>query len=153
MKIENRKPYWFTSNGVKTIEEKYNAKYMGYWCSQRPSGGWNEQPVDVFYVENPDTSKGHTNYFGMFVRDGMMLITDASSCFEEHITGLEENGTVYVSRYRHDFVQTPLGSHIDGGRDYIKSSSPCKLVNVIINGDKFEFSEIKDISNEEKQNQ
>lgn len=160
MKLETRTPYHFTENGIKTIEEKYNAQYMGYWCTLRPSGGWNETPVDVFYVKNPDTSRGHTNYFGMFVRDDKTMITDASSCFSEAMIGVAENDTVYVSRYRHDYTVTPSGACIDGGRDYTKTSvvrptakdmldiaeivlsNTSRLVNVSVKNGEFEFSEI-----------
>jgi len=111
--------FHFSDKGIKIIEERYNAKYMGYWCTNH-GGRWQEMPVDVFYVENPDTSKGHTNFFGMFRKGENVLITDASSCFAEPITGvLTDTGEVVVSRYRHDY-RASGGGAIDGGRDYLK---------------------------------
>jgi hypothetical protein len=168
MKLYDPGPYHFTQNGVLTIEQKYGARYMGHWCTKRPSGGWNEQPVDVFYVENPDTSKGHSNYFGMFVRDDQAYITDALSCFSEPMSGILENDLVYVSRYRHDMVVTPLGNHIDGGRDYLKISllpvpaadsaepadsklnRPPRFVTVTVKDGEFEFSESLNKQSERK---
>jgi hypothetical protein len=108
---------------------------MGYWCTKKPSHDWNESPVDVFYVENPDRTKGHTNYFGMFKREGAVYITDASSAFSESISGvLCEDGEVLVSRYRHDYVRK--GSHmVDGGRDYMKCSISPQVAVHVVNGE------------------
>ena len=140
--------YWFKSAGIRKIEEKYNAKYMGYWCTKRPSGGWNESPVDVFYVENPDTSKGHTNYFGMFIKTdpytgestGSVYITEASTAFSEPIAGIPtDDGEVIVSRYRHDYVEKD-GRMIDGGRDYTRSSMH-PTVTITVAGNQFVVTE------------
>lgn len=132
--------YWFKQAGIQTIEEKYGAKYMGYWCTQRPSGGWNESPVDVFYQPNPDTSKGHTHYFGMFVRDESVYITEASTAFKDPISGIvTDDGEVIVSRYRHDYVEKD-GRMIDGGRDYTRASMH-PTVMVTVNGDQFVITE------------
>lgn len=130
--------FHYNENGIATIEKEYNAKYMGFWCTRRPSGGWNEQPVDVFYVANPDRSKRHTNYFGMFVRDDTSFIIDASSAFDAPITGiLTDDGEVIVSRYRHDYVEKD-GYMIDGGRDYLKCSSRFQtFVNVSVEDGEF----------------
>jgi len=138
--------YHFNTNAIKIIEEKYNAKYMGYWCTKRNGGeSWNEVPVDVFYVENPDTSKGHTNYFGMFRKGENVLITDASSCFNDTITGvLCPDGEVAVSRYRHDCRAAGSGA-IDGGRDYMKLiGEACRYpkVHVTVEGGEFTFKEL-----------
>lgn len=146
MELESRKPYYFTQEGIERIEEMRDATYMGYWCGKTKSGSWAERPLDVFYVPNPDTDKGHTHYFGLLL-NGLtkdVMITDASSCFSEPIVGLVENDIVYVSRYRHDYVNTPSGGSIDGGRDYTKTSVPVNLVNVTVNKDTFEFSDIED---------
>ncbi len=116
---------WFKKDGIRKIEEKYGAKYMGYWATKNSRGHWNESPVDVFYQPNPDTSKGHTHYFGMFIKNdpftgegtGSVYITEASSAFSDPISGIAtDDGEVIVSRYRHDYV-TKDGRMIDGGRD------------------------------------
>lgn len=136
------KGYHFTAEGIKTIEDLKGAKYIGYWCTKRPKGGWNEMPVDVFYVENPDRSLGHSNYFGMFrTHDNQVMITNAESCFSEPLVGsVCDDGEVIVSRYRHDYVEKK-GAMIDGGRDYTRTNL-CKTVRVEINGAEFTFSDI-----------
>ncbi len=140
--------YWFKSAGIRKIEENYGAKYMGYWCTKRPNGGWNDSPVDVFYQPNPDTTKGHTHYFGMFIKrdpysgegTGSVYITEASTAFSEPIAGIPTNdGEVIVSRYRHDYVEKD-GRMIDGGRDYTRSSMH-PTVTVTVDGDKFVIAE------------
>ena len=124
--------YHFNENGIKLIEEKYGAKYIGYWCTKRSTGGWNDIPVDVFYQPNPDTSKGHSHYFGMFRQNDRMWITNAESAFEDPLTGVIcENGEVLISRYRHDY-RTSGDRMIDGGRDYIRVSlHPLASVSIV----------------------
>lgn len=125
--------YHFSESQIKRIEEIKDAKYMGYWCTKRPSNGsWNERPVDVFYQANPDVEQGHKNYFGMFVQNGTIWITDATSAFSDPITGvLCDDGEVLVSRYRHDYV-TKGNYMVDGGRDYLRCSmSPLATVTVV----------------------
>jgi hypothetical protein len=114
--------YYFKASGIKQIEEKYAAKYMGYWCTKSSRGGWNERPVDVFYQPNPNVELGHKHYFGMFVQNETPYICDASSAFAEPIGGIVcEDGEVIVSRYRHDYV-TKGDRMVDGGRDYMRAS-------------------------------
>lgn len=115
--------WWLNEDQIKKAEELYGAKYMGYWCTKRPrDDSWNERPIDVFYQANPDVSKGHKNYFGLFIQHESLFITDATSCFSEPITGIIcEDGEVIVSRYRHDYV-TKGDRMIDGGRDYTRCS-------------------------------
>jgi len=133
--------YHFNKDGIKKIEEHYTAKYMGYWCTKNPRDGWNEQPVDVFYVANPDTSKGHTNYFGMFTDERGVMITNAESAFSEPITGLLcSDGEVIVSRYRHDYV-VKEDVMIDGGRDYTRMTrGNNRVVIVTVDQDQFVFN-------------
>ena len=136
--------YWFKKNGIRTIEERYGAKYMGYWCTKNTRGQWNESPVDVFYQPNPDISKGHTNYFGMFVRDASVYITEASTAFSDPISGIPtDDGEVIVSRYRHDYV-TKDGRMIDGGRDYVRTSLH-PTVMVTVDGDRFVITERENV--------
>ena len=139
MKLENRKPYYFTEDGVKKIEEMRDAKYMGYWCGKTKDGGWAERPLDVFYQANPDVEAGHGHYFGLIVKGDQVLITGADSCFSEPMVGIVENDVVYVSRYRHDYVKTPAGRMIDGGRDYVRSDAITGTVKVIVKDDEFIF--------------
>jgi len=129
--------YWLKEASIKKVEDLRNAKYMGYWCTKRLDGkSWNESPVDVFYQYNPDIEAGHSNYFGIFLQNDSVYITDAKSCFSEPIVGsICEDGEVIVSRYRHDYV-AKKGAMIDGGRDYTRTNM-CKTAKVIVDGDKF----------------
>jgi len=141
MHIKNT-PYHFTDKGIKKLEELYNAKYVGHWCTKRPDGTWHDMPVDVFYQENPDRSKGHSNYFGMFINErGQAMITNAESAFSEQITGmLCEDGEVLVSRYRNDY-QTKGDVMVDGGRDYLRYSGG-RYIRVTAENGEFNFSEV-----------
>ena len=138
--------YWLGEKNIAKIEQLKNAKYMGYFCTKNPKGDWNEQPVDVFYVENTITALGHSNYFGIFYKqvtgniNQTVYITNALSCFDEPITGLQfEDGTIIISRYRHNFVEYQ-GVAIDGGRDYTKINgdmSKVKEVLITVNNGEF----------------
>ena len=140
----NKASFYFSKNGIKIIEEKYNAVHMGFWCTKRLDGqSWNEIPVDVFYQPNPDVTKGHTNYFGMYYKsiDGEVIrtlcIINAESAFSEPIVGALINDEVIVSRYRHDYLSRG-GIFVDGGRDYLRTNSK-DLVSVTVNGSEFVF--------------
>lgn len=151
MELENRKPYYFTEKGISKIEEMRDAIYMGYWCGKTKDGGWANRPLDVFYQPNPDVDAGHSHYFGLIVQDDRLLITGADSCFSEPMQGIVEDDVVYVSRFRHDFVRTPSGSSIDGGRDYTKTSVPVDTVEVVVNGATFEFRSNEDSVDESEE--
>lgn len=133
--------YWFKAGGICQIEERYGAKYMGYWCTRNSRGGWNERPVDVFYQPNPNKALGHSHYFGMFIQNDSVYITNAASAFSEPLTGaLCPDGEVIVSRYVHDYIEKK-GVMIDGGRDYVRSTTG-KLIRVNVVGPDFIFEEI-----------
>lgn len=132
--------YHLNEEQIKAAEDKYGAKYMGYWCTKSPGGYWNGRPVDVFYQPDPDVSKGHTHYFGLLIQGGILYITNAASAFEEPITGIIcEDGEVIVSRYRHNCVEKD-GRMIDGGRDYVRSSLHAS-VTITVDADKFVISD------------
>jgi hypothetical protein len=134
--------YHFDKDGIVNIEDFYGAKYMGYWAIYGSADySWSEIPVDVFYQPNPNVSKGHSHYFGMY-RDGLKaMITNAESAFSDLITGiLTDDGEVIVSRYRRDFVLK--GNYfIDGGRDYIRSSGG-EFVNITVKNGEFVLEKV-----------
>ena len=134
--------YHFSTDEIAIIAKQYGAQYMGYWTIKRGLN-WSDQPVDVFYQPNPDVSKGHSHYFGMFrTFEGQVMITNAESAFSEPITGLlTDDGEVIVSRCRHDYV-TKGPYMIDGGRNYLRTSgsnSDGKLVRVTVVNSEFVF--------------
>ena len=116
--------YHFSADGIKTIEDHYGGKFVGSFCIKRTDGSWNDTPVDVFYQPNPDFSKGHTHYFGMFRHPltNHVMITNAMSAFEHPMLGVvADDGEIIVSGYRHDYRRSKDGTvFIDGGRDYTR---------------------------------
>lgn len=109
---------------IAKVESKYQAKYVGNFCLPTVGGGWGEQPVAIFYQENPPPI-AQSNYFGLFDRGSHLLITDGAKAMPE--TGIDaivsEDGEVLFSRYRHDFrTSKDKTVSIDGGRDYTKLS-------------------------------
>ena len=126
--------YHFSKENIAKISAHYGSKYMGHWAIKGKSG-WTEMPVDVFYQPNPDVSKGHSHYFGMYLNISKFpMITNAESAFSEPIIGiLTDDGQVIVSRYRHDYVSK--GDYmIDGGRDYTKCSAGREVVVTVVAG-------------------
>lgn len=132
---------------VKSIEDKYKSKYVGLWCVKFANGNWANYPIYVFYQPNPDISKGHSKYFGIFYTEEDWMICNAESAFSKDIIGIVDSDLVYVSRFRHDYISTPNGHVIDGGRDYLIYSKNAlddnkdngKLVKVIIENGEFKF--------------
>lgn len=104
---------------IAIIEEKYNAKYVFESCIKNSNGGWVNFPVAIFYTEeaHPEGS----NYFAFYERDGRFYISNGISATEPFFGVLVEDEVIY-SRYRHDFRERN-GIFVDGGRDYIRSSS------------------------------
>jgi hypothetical protein len=106
------------------VFKKYGAvTYLGYWQLPKKNSGYNDSPVDVFYQPNPDTKKGHTNYFGLYENNGVLYICNASPAFKEPITVLvhPKTGEVIASHYPHDFRSFQDHSlSIDGGRSYTR---------------------------------
>lgn len=141
-------PYWintsmayhFSMADIERLEKHYGVKYMGFWTIKTANGNWSEHPVDVFYQPNPDKSKGHSNYLGVFKRNGDVFLTNAESAFSEDIFGkLVSNNEVIVSRYRHDYIE--IGSVIvDGGRDYFRASAAGKTIKISVKDGQFVFT-------------
>lgn len=140
--IVDRASVLFTPEQIKKIEEKYKATYVCETCVRAKSGEWANQPVAVFYTEEPHPQG--LNWFGLFFRwkpggaadDLILSITDAKSATLEPFQGLSYDGkTVYYSRYRHDFRTVP-GGFVDGGRDYLRYQPPAMIVKLQIIKDK-----------------
>lgn len=142
MELFRPEPYYLID--TNKVEELYDATYMGDWSIRNKYDSWTSRPVAVFYVKNPDTTKNHSHYFGLFIDyvDQSLKICNAESAFSEPMVGIEEDGIVYVSRYRHDFVTTPSGSTIDGGRDgtYMGGSTIGSTLSVTVEGSNFIFT-------------
>jgi len=128
MYILNRSDKHFN---IEAVEEKYSATYMGMWCLRTISEQWAEVPSYIFYTPNPDTSLGHTNYFGLFTRAGTTYITKGDSAFTDLIGVVSDEGEVVISRYRHDYhISNDASVFIDGGRDYTRAAKQSVDVEV-----------------------
>lgn len=111
---------------IEEVERKYTSddahpvKYVGEFCLRAKNGGWSEYPAAVFYQPNPDTSRGHTNYFGILSQMGSVYITNAISATEP-FDAIQYRDEIIYSRYRHDFRGSSDGRvFVDGGRDYLR---------------------------------
>lgn len=125
------------------IEKKYNAKYIGDFCLKQ-SNGYTDFPVAIYYQPNPDIEKGHKEYFGLFLRDDRMYITDGTKAFLEPFIAVKDENNVYISCYRHHFNSNEDNSvFIDGGRDYTRYTLDNELVEVIVEKGEFKIIKIK----------
>lgn len=114
--------FFLSEVNIQITELVKEAKYMGYWSVRAKNGGWTEMPIDIFY-QPKKTHPDHSDYFGIFKRDGKIFICDGASAFAEPIRVLvTKDGKVLVSRYVHNYVGDEKGSFVDGGREYMRSS-------------------------------
>ena len=129
---------------IEKVETKYNAKFVGQFCLKTVDGGWGESPADIYYVQNPDRSLGHSNYFGLIVRNGTAYITRGDSAVEPLITAIAAaDGEILYSKYRHDYnVSKDKSVWIDGGRDYTRSGSINHFVTLkVVDGEFYQLEQ------------
>lgn len=137
MKILINKPQYLSERGIKVLTEEggEGSKFIGTWSLKDKYGNWTDVLFDIFYLVKPRedglTLVGY-RYDSIF-RQGGLKVNAESSFTGDHkdISCLVEDRVVYVSRYRHDFISTPKGLYLDGGRDYTRSNAaPNQLYNV-----------------------
>lgn len=117
----------FSDEGIPIIEARFDAKYIGEFPFKNDNGSFVNRPVALFWVENPDVAKGHSNYIAFATSNGKLLVTNGISATGRPIAAIriKDTGEIIYSRYRHDCVRSSCGRFtIDGGADYC-----------IINGD------------------
>jgi hypothetical protein len=126
---------------IDQVESEYNAKFVGQFCLKTVDGGWANSPTDVYYVQNPDTSLGHSHYFGLFSRNGTTYITRGDSGVEPDISAvIAHDGEIIYSRYRHDYrVSNDQSVFIDGGRDYTRGPSGTYATLKVIDGEFYQY--------------
>jgi hypothetical protein len=114
---------FFEDNAIKQIEVKFNVKYVIDACFPIHGGGWFNNPVAIFYSEQPHPEG--SNYMAIHwidYQDGY-VITDGYRAVQGVFDGfLFEDGELVHSRYRHDNFQY-RGAMVDGGRDYFRRGS------------------------------
>ena len=148
MKI-NTESSFLKEDNIKTIEREYNAKYVletDLLGKDQYSGAtfWGNKPAAIFYTEKAHP-KG-SNYFALYFRGDTLMITDGLPSIKDVVfNGLEAEGEVVYSRYRHDFREGKNGAYVDGGRDYFKYGgdrfSDYNVVKFKVVGDHLEFLE------------
>lgn len=140
MKIVNRNPI-FDPEYIERIEKHYNAKFVCETSLKLKDGGWGNFPVAVFYTEtaHPEGS----NWFGLYWNhENQLRITDAKPALEPFDGLLLEDGSVFYSRYRHDYQSLEDGTMVDGGREYLRyNPGNGKVVSLQIVNDKLEIVE------------
>lgn len=118
---------------VEKAEKHYNSTYIGDFCIKDKYGNWSDNPIQIYYNDNPNLELNHSHYFGLFIDDfHKIYITNAISVTSEPMVGvIADDGEIIYSRYRHDYQTSSDGSvFIDGGRDYCRSNTP-KYINLI----------------------
>ena len=133
------------------IEKEYKAKYIMEVALRNVEGGWVNTPVSLFYQkEKPKNIPGASNYFGLFfsaigvtaygspVKSETVRITNAEAAVKDVVyTGVlcPDDTTVIYSAFRHD-CQIHQDIMVDGGRDYLRTSSGRPPVSFKIDKDK-----------------
>lgn len=122
--IVNTESSFLSKEAIKNVEKKYKAKYILESCllvTDKFSGVrfWADFPAAIFYTE-----KAHpqgSNYFALYFKGDTPMITDGLRSIKDVVfQGLEAEGEVVYSRFRHDFRAVKNGAFVDGGRDYFK---------------------------------
>lgn len=103
----------------------------------------SDRPVDIFYRDSAHPEFGN-KYFGIAVNydDGSYTIFNADE-IEKFSFGMveDDDGDLQYSQYHHDYKSFNNGNMIDGGRDYIRSSTNA-IIYVVRNG---KFTLTKDL--------
>lgn len=118
-------PSWLKSEEqIKKVEHYYNASWVGTIDCK-----------DLFWVETPDKSKGHSNYFVFYRKDsiglnGSITIGDfyiangipflpKDNIF--HAIRVKDSNEILISTHVHDFHSDVSGNVlIDGGQEYLR---------------------------------
>lgn len=127
--IVNTRSSFLSHKAIEAVEEKYNAKYVletDLLAKDKHSGVtfWANKPAAIFYTEkaHPEGS----NYFALYMEYNMdgtktPMITDGLPSIKDVVfAGIEAEGEVVYSRYRHDYREHKNGAFVDGGRDYFR---------------------------------
>lgn len=136
MKIKHQ-PIFDTDAVIKLYSEKEGVP-IKYVCTTDILA--SDYPLDIFYRATPHPEFGN-RYFGLAVRKGEIYISNADAV-ESLDFGMVENsnGELEYSRSHHDYKVLDNGNVIDGGRQYIRSSTGCLLYRVV-NGELVEVKE------------
>ena len=142
MKLLNQSSF-LKEETIPVFEEKYKAKYLLETCLKDIGGNWCNFPAAIFYTDEPHPEG--SNYFALYIhpeRGGLMITNGISAIDGVAFNGLEKDGEVLYSRYRHDY-RTHNGCMVDGGRDYFKRNMNGTPVEFVVEKDKIVFKELE----------
>ena len=123
MKIDTKCSF-IKEDMIAVLEKEYNAKYVletDLLGKDKFSGAtfWLNKPAAIFYTE-----KAHprgSNYFAVYFSGDSLMITDGLPSVKDVVfSGIEAEGEIVYSRYRHDYREGKNGAFVDGGRDYFR---------------------------------
>jgi len=131
---------------INLIEKHYKATYVLETCAKDGRGNWCNFPAAIFYTEkaHPEGS----NYFALYVNeDKEMMIANGSTAVQDVLfKGIEIEGRVTYSRYRHDYRGAGNEAFVDGGRDYFRYGGDkfddYNIVEFVVNKDKVEIKNV-----------
>ncbi len=118
---------------IDKAEQHYGAHYVADLCVKLPSGHWTEDAISIFWVEKPSKPE-YSNYFGLFIREGRIIITNGISAVDGMIfrATKAKSGEIVFSRYRHDHRKSADGTaKADGGHDYFRGFGQPVYLKVI----------------------
>lgn len=111
---------------IDALANSYGARYVLQAPAPKRGGGYLNFPSIILYRENlnkEEEEKGYSNYICCTIIDNKILVSDGS--FVENMTfnGIEYRDGLLYSVYRNNCVWNDKGLYIDGGQDYIHTSS------------------------------
>lgn len=113
----HHEPQFNTAKVIELYEEKDGVP-ITYICTTDIHA--SDVPMDVFYRATPHPKFGN-RYFGLYYRNGSLMITSADKIEELEFGMIEVDGKYYYSQSHHDY-KVVEGKMIDGGREYIRTS-------------------------------
>lgn len=128
MNIVNHRPQYDVEAVCKDYSEKDGVP-VKYVCTTDIRA--SDAPADIFYRETPHPEFGN-RYFGLYYDNyrGHTYIFGADMVEDLEFGMIEHEGGYYYSQSHHDFVSVAEGKIIDGGRAYVRASSPTVMMKI-----------------------
>jgi hypothetical protein len=131
------KPYYRFR--LRSMEEKYNAKYLGAWEHDE-----FPEPLDIFYVHEKFRVGNRLceKYFGIYKdEEGNTRQVVVDDVFDKMICGVEaDDGEICVSRFEGDhYISMDNSVWVDGGMGMIQTNRLDRLFRIYVNDGIFEF--------------
>lgn len=115
----------FDTAAVEKIYTEKDGVPVKYVCTS--ALGSQTFSTDVYYRETPHPEFGNRYfaiYRNIFAEDAQIRITNADLIEDLDFAMIEDdNGDLWYSSHRHDYVKLDNGKAIDGGRSYIHTNT------------------------------